>query len=281
MRVHQWSKNLLVFIPMLLAHRFSIETILQSIAAFFAMSFLASSVYLLNDLLDLSSDRVHKTKKQRPLASGELTISKAVMLIPLLLILGLSFAIWKPALCRIVGCYLLITTLYSLAFKKVPVIDVLLLSMLYMGRLLAGSMATGIVVSEWLASFAVFFFLSLALVKRASELLEKYSAEFEQNLPGRGYSKRDIPFVTTYGISCAVVSVLVLAFYIYSMQVQVLYRHPQYLWLICLLLHYWLGRIWLITMRGEMHSDPVYFALKDPQSYVMAFMTAGIGMLAL
>jgi 4-hydroxybenzoate polyprenyltransferase/phosphoserine phosphatase len=278
LRVHQWSKNVLVFVPMLLAHRLSWSVFTQALLAFVAMCFTASSVYVLNDLLDLSSDRLNKEKKKRPFASGELSILHGLVFIPILLFMSVLCTFRFPMLGAVVGTYLIITTLYSFVLKRIAVVDVLVLALLYVGRIIAGSVVTGTPVSEWLASFAVFFFLSLALVKRASELL---SSEAKDKIPGRGYHPADLTFVGLYGVSSAVVSILILAFYIYSPRVQILYSHPEYLWLICLLLHYWLGRIWLLTFRGQMHSDPIYFAVKDKQSYLIGALAALIGVFAI
>ncbi len=267
MRPHQWAKNLLVLVPMLAAHSAGHgPALLQSLAALVAFSLCASTAYVINDLLDLPSDRQHPTKRRRPLASGRLSPEVGVALgAALLLGSVLVAAFLPPAFWGVLASYFGLTLAYSFRLKRIALIDVVTLAGLYSVRILAGSAATGIDLSFWLLMFSVFLFMSLALVKRYAEL--DASLRDDRNpAAGRGYRVEDLPVLMALGAASGYVCVLVLALYINSAGVVELYSRPGAIWFSCVLLLYWLSRVWLKTHRGEMHEDPVVFALKDKVS---------------
>ena len=274
LRPHQWAKNLILFLPLLTAHKlFEPALALDAALAFVAFSLCASGVYVLNDLFDLEADRHHQTKQLRPLAAGDLPLPWGLAAFPALLLAGAALAFrlrWEfPA---ILGGYFVLTTVYSYGLKKIPLVDVFCLAALYTVRLIAGHGATGVEYSVWLLVFSMFLFLSLALVKRFVEL----NSACQQNrldIKGRGYLANDLWLVATLGSSSGYLSALVLALYVNSSEVRVLYRHPVLLLLICPLLLYWVSRVWLLAHRGKMHDDPLVFALKDPVSYLVGFLT--------
>lgn len=280
MRPHQWTKNILVFLPMLTAHLFTLSTLLQSLLAFIAFSLVASSVYVLNDLLDLAADRAHPRKCRRPFAAGELPVSRGGPMAGMLLGAGLlaSLPLGMPFLSTM-AIYLTMTTAYSLALKQRAVADICVLALLYAVRILAGGSATGIPLSVWLLAFAIFFFLSLAAVKRQAELVDS-ARRGKLDLSGRGYSVDDLPVISMMAIGAGYVSVLVLALYINSDNVTEVYPSPVFLWGICFVLLYWIGRIVMIAHRGQMHDDPLIFAVRDNTSricltVILGFVIAG------
>ncbi len=264
-RVHQWLKNLLVFVPSLAAHRFD-SSLADAAIAFLAFSLCASAVYVLNDLLDLDSDRKHIRKRNRPFASGLIPVIHGAVLVPLLLAAAFGLALLLPTAFWVgLGAYFLITLSYSLSLKKQVVVDVLMLASLYTMRVIAGGAATGIVPSFWLLAFSMFLFLSLAVVKRYSELL----ITLQQNkteTPGRGYLVQDLPVLMSIGTTSGIVAVLVFALYVNNPDIANIYQHAQWLWLVPPLLLYWVSRLWMKTHRGEIDDDPVVFAVKDWQS---------------
>ncbi|MBC2668127.1 UbiA family prenyltransferase [Novosphingobium piscinae] len=278
LRPHQWLKNLLIFVPLLAAHRAGDARLAgQAIVAFVAFCAAASSVYLVNDLVDLSSDRRHHSKRRRPFAAGSLPVSAGILMAPVALIvsLGLGFVL-PPAFTAVLGFYLILTSIYSFWLKRQVLVDVMLLAGLYTLRIIAGAAATGVVPSFWLLAFSMFFFLSLAMVKRHQEL---HSASAETGmLAGRGYMRSDLPVLMALGSASGLMAVMVLALYINSPIVISGYREPIWLWLVPPLMLYWTGRLWMKTQRGEIHDDPVVFALRDRQSLVLAAMiAAGLG----
>jgi 4-hydroxybenzoate polyprenyltransferase/phosphoserine phosphatase len=282
LRVHQWAKNALLVVPLLAAHRFlDISAWLAVAIAFGSFCAVASATYLINDLLDLDSDRVHPQKRFRPLASGRLAIPSALGLTALLGSGGLvAGALWMPPVfvAYLVG-YVALTLGYSFELKRRAIVDVLALALLYTVRILAGGAATATVVSEWLLMFSLFLFLSLAFVKRVIELDERRD-DHNRRVAGRGYSPSDLETVRMLGIASGLVSVLVLALYITSPVVTRLYQAPQFLWLICPLLLYWIARIWMLAGRGELHHDPVVFALQDGRSFAVGVLAVAVMLLA-
>ena len=259
---------------MLGAHQiFSLSLWVDCVLAFIAFSLCASSVYTLNDLLDLPADRLHPRKRNRPFASGELSITHGLILIPLLL--GLAFAItvlWLPSTFWIVlFSYYLLTLSYSFWLKAVVLLDALLLAGLYTVRIIGGMAATHIGLSFWLLVFSIFLFFSLALVKRYSELLT-LKRRGQLTTHGRGYHVDDLAVLMGFGVASGFMAALVSALYINSDKVKILYHQPVFLWLVSPLLLYWISRIWLITHRGEMHDDPVVFAAKDKGSWGVAII---------
>lgn len=273
-RPHQWVKNLIVFVPLITAHRMTDPAILPAaIIAFAAFSLCASSVYLLNDIVDLDSDRQHPNKRFRPLASAALPLQYGFAAVPAIFVLAAGLALLLPwSFVAILGLYVLLTTGYSWFLRQVPLLDVFCLAALYTLRLIGGHEATGVAYSSWLLVFSMFIFLSLALVKRFVELRSADPGE-GAGLHGRGYAAGDLELVTALGSSSGFIAVLVLALYVNSREVLELYRHPLVLLLICPLLLYWVSRIWLLAHRGNMHDDPVVFALRDPVSYVIGGLT--------
>jgi 4-hydroxybenzoate polyprenyltransferase len=280
-RLHQWTKNVLLFAPLLLSHQLTGRSVAAAIAAFFCFCFMASANYLVNDMLDVENDRRHRSKRLRPFAAGDLSVSGGIALS---LALFLASAALLPELPRAfalwLGLYIVATLSYSLYLKRVAVVDVLVLSGLYTLRLLAGGAATGTVISQWLAGFSSFLFLSLAMVKRFSEienLREKGVAATE----GRGYLAADLEQIRSFGTASAYAAVVVFMLYIARPDVTELYRHATRLWLIVPLLIYWLNRVWLLASRGELDDDPVVFAMRDGMSLVVGAAVAGVALFAI
>ncbi|MBI3767361.1 MAG: UbiA family prenyltransferase [Deltaproteobacteria bacterium] len=270
MRIQHWVKNLLVFVPLAMAHQVqNPELVLSSVLAFLSFGLCASGIYLINDLLDLDADRRHPTKQNRPLASGALSLRLGMMMAPIALIASLAIAaLLPPAFVATLTLYVVVTLAYSLRLKYIAILDVVVLAGLYAIRVLAGSAATGVPPSPWLLAFSLFFFFSLALVKRFSEL-DTLRRDADGTKATRGYYASDREQVASLGSASGYIAVLVLALYINSEAVVALYRQPTVLWLICPLLLYWISRIWLLAHRGQIHEDPVVFALRDRVSYVV------------
>jgi 4-hydroxybenzoate polyprenyltransferase len=275
MRPHQWLKNTLVFVPPVMAHRALDSSTMGSAAiGFFAFSLCATSAYLLNDLLDLSSDRQHRTKRGRPFAAGELAIANGVGLIPLLLIGAFAMAwLLPPGFVAILALYFASTLAYSFRLKRAALIDVLVLAGLYTLRILGGGAATSTPVSFWLLAFSMFLFLSLGLVKRYAELTGLAEAGADRSA-GRGYQAVDMDSLAQFGIASGYMAVLVLALYINSDAVLTLYSNPEVIWLLCPLLLYLVSRIWLLARRGAVHEDPVVFLLEDRRSQLILLIGA-------
>lgn len=270
-RVHQWLKNALVFVPLLAVHRVADTHLdVQVVGAFFAFGLCASSVYILNDLMDLRADRVHPRKRLRPFASGELPITHGFVLIPLLLggSLAISLTLLPPIFLGALAVYYASTLAYTFVVKQLVVWDVVLLAGLYVMRILAGAAAVPVPPSFWLLAFSMFIFTSLALAKRFSEM-DTVQRLGKKESTGRGYQTADIPLLLAMGVAAGYIAVLVMALYINSPEVHALYRRPYALWAICPLLLLWISRIWLKTHRGQMHDDPVVFAAKDALSLVV------------
>lgn len=281
LRPHQWLKNTLIFIPLLAAHNVDSTGIGQALLAFCAFSIIASSVYLFNDLLDLSADRKHVRKRFRPLASGNLPIAHGTVLAMVLLVFGLGLsALLSTAFLNIIIIYFLITTAYSMYLKRIVVIDLVTLSALYTIRVIAGGVATGTSISIWLLAFSGFFFLSLAAVKRQAELLDNQSRG-KKLAVGRGYHTEDLALISQLSISAGYVSVLVMVLYAQSPDVAQLYHQPIALFGPCIVLMYWITRISMITHRGDMHDDPIVFAAKDKVSYGCLAVITGFAAVAI
>jgi 4-hydroxybenzoate polyprenyltransferase/phosphoserine phosphatase len=266
LRAHQWLKNLLVFIPAAASHRiFDLHIFYSSLIAFLAFSLCASSVYILNDLIDLQSDRRHPKKRHRPFASGLLPIRSGLIAAILLLTSAalLSLAL-RPQFLLVVGFYYLLTSAYSFFLKRQVIVDVMLLAALYTLRIIAGSAATAIAPSFWLLAFSMFIFLCLAMVKRYSDL--RMAQGGADAIGGRGYTPADLQVVLALGVSSGMVSAMILALYTQAQAVSMQYSAPEYLWFLPLLVLYWVARIWMKAQRGEVHHDPVVFAAQDWQS---------------
>jgi 4-hydroxybenzoate polyprenyltransferase len=282
-RVYQWVKNLLVFAPLVLAHdvnQFGLW--LKACAAFASFCLCASAGYAVNDLLDLDSDRVHPIKRNRPLAAAQISIRVVGLLALVLALAGVGVAaVFLPArFTALLVLYLAAAAAYSAYFKRLVLVDVFLLAGLYTLRILAGGAAVGVPISRWLAAFSMFFFLSLAFAKRFSELRVSNHGERGETF-GRGYLGVDASFLQSVGAASGYLAVLVMAFYVDSAEVRRLYGHPQWLWLVCPLLLYWISRLWLLAQRGEVREDPLVFALTDRASYLVALCLLGVIWLAL
>jgi 4-hydroxybenzoate polyprenyltransferase/phosphoserine phosphatase len=290
-RLHQWAKNVLIFVPLILAHAWSLPTVAGGLVAFLSFGLCASATYIINDLLDLEADRKHPRKRRRPFAAGDLSaiagVSAVVVMmvaafvlafvVPVVierlpgrhgLLLPLSFATWLLL-------YTVTTLTYSLYLKRTVLLDVFVLSGLYTVRILAGSAATTVPISEWLGGFSVFFFLSLAFVKRFSEL-EALRARGGLAPAGRGYHVGDLEQLRAFGTGSMFAAVLVTTLYISNPQTGVLYEHAKRLWLVVPILLLWLSQVWMLASRGEMHDDPVVWAITSKRSLMLGAVMAAV-----
>ncbi|MGB3413712.1 MAG: UbiA family prenyltransferase [Microbacteriaceae bacterium] len=276
LRAHQWVKNLLIFLPLFASHSYGqSNAIITSLLAFFAFSLIASAAYTINDLVDVWDDRHHRTKQFRPIAQGNLSIiqgwcSWVVLLagaIVITLFLPLSFAL-------VLFGYFALTLLYSFYLKQKPIADGLFLGVLYTLRILAGAAAIQVALSFWLLTFAIFFFMSLALLKRYSELLGLDELEGEMPLRGRGYRRSDLPLVQMIGVASGFAGAVILALFVQDPHTISEYRTPELLWVMVPLVIFWISRAWLKGHRGIMHDDPVVWAIKDYASWIMASLIA-------
>lgn len=288
-RLHQWAKNTLIFVPMLLAHAWSLTHVIEAAVAFLSFGMCASGTYILNDLLDLEADRRHPRKRRRPFAAGDLSAIQGTVVVVLLMLCAGALAVALPWIVRALPnnepllqpykylwwlvIYTVTTLTYSLYLKRVVLLDVFLLSGLYTVRILAGSAATGVAISAWLAGFSIFFFLSLAFVKRFSEL-ENLIARGGTVASGRGYKVGDLEQLRALGTGAAYASVVVLTLYINDFKTNFLYNHPVRLWLVVPVLLLWLSQVWMLAGRGEMHDDPVVWAITSRRSLLMGLLMA-------
>jgi 4-hydroxybenzoate polyprenyltransferase len=281
LRPHQWAKNALIIVPLLAAHRANErDAVIAGLAAFVAFSLCASSVYLLNDLLDLEADRAHARKSKRPFAAGDLSVLAGLLMAPCLLGAAILIAAFlPPKFWLVLATYYTLTCAYSFVLKGKVLIDALALAGLYTLRIIAGSAAVAVALSFWFLLFSVFLFLSLAFVKRFAEL-EALRRMQRLRAAGRGYHIEDLPLLQSLGTAAGYLSVLVLALYINSPDIQALYGRPKFIWMLCVLMLYWVSRVWMLAQRGQMHDDPVVFALKDRQSLAIGALAAAAVALA-
>jgi len=273
LRVHQWSKNVLMFVPLVLAHQ-TLEggKLGDLLLGFLAFSLCASSVYILNDLLDLGSDRQHPRKRTRPFASGRLPLWQGLAAFPALLLVSFALALYAgPAFAAVLGVYYVTTLAYSLVLKRHALVDVFTLASLYTLRIIAGAVVAQVVLSPWLLGFSIFLFLSLGVVKRVAELGVAQARRISI-LHGRGYGTDDLAIMQILGVAAGYASVVVLALYINAPEAHQLYPRAELLWLMAPLMLYWISHMWLVTHRGEMHDDPIVFAVKDRASQVIAIL---------
>lgn len=273
-RPHQWLKNLLIFVPLLTAHAWhDYSAVWHSLLAFVAFSLCASSVYLVNDLLDLPFDRAHPRKRHRPLASGDLQPLNGALASIVLVAAGLSVSVLvTPHFFWVTAGYLAITLAYSLQLKRYVLMDVIVLAGLYTVRVIAGVVAIASAQSFWLLAFSMFIFMSLALIKRCAEINILLKAS-RSEASGRDYRVSDLNYLQSMGTASGYLAVMVLALYVNSPEMAAQYSKPYFLWLLCPLVLYWVSRLWLKTGRDEMHDDPLVFAIKDRGSrYVIAGM---------
>jgi len=282
LRIYQWLKNLLVLVPLLTAHRFfDLDSIIDAGAAFLAFSLCASGVYLLNDLLDLTPDRMHPRKRKRPFAAGRLPLLHGLLVAPLITLAGFALALaCSPAFAGVLLCYYVMTLSYSLKLKRIVMIDVVLLAALYTVRIIGGAVAINSELSFWLLAFSMFVFLSLAMLKRYTELASALASGKEMAI-GRGYSVADLPLVQSLGAAAGYIGVLVFALYINSPESLALYGNPKLLWLLCPILLYWISRMWIVSHRGDMHDDPIVFAATDRVSQIVIGLCVLIVLIAI
>lgn len=279
LRPHQWAKNLLAFVGLLAAHRWADgEAWLAAARMFAALCLVASSVYVINDALDVQNDRLDPEKRLRPLAAGSVSLRAAFAMLPLLLTGALALA-WSLPVAgqQALAAYAGGALLYNLGLKRRLWLDQVLLSALYALRVVAGALAASVLPSPWLVSFSLFVFLSLAALKRYSELVR---TSFVQ-LPGRAYRKGDAPIVAGFGIAAALAAIVVLALYVNAPEVARMYARAQALWALGPVVLAWLARMWTIAHRGELNADPVLYALRDPGSWLAALALAACALLAM
>jgi len=279
LRVHQWAKNALVFVSLLTAQRFDAISLAQAAGALLAFSFAASAVYILNDLVDLDSDRKHPSKKRRPLAAGTVPILAAIPVAFAIVLAAFAVAmIISPAFAAVLCVYLALTTAYTFVLKRKMLVDVIVLASLYTLRVIGGAVAISVPVSEWLLVFSMFIFTSLALIKRYIELTARLDSELP-DATNRNYRKMDLDIVAALAAGSGFNAVTVFALYVSSDNVRHFYHHPQLLWLACPILMYWLSRSLLMAHRRLVEDDPIVFALRDWNSW-LAFGLIGAIMLA-
>ena len=296
LRLHQWAKNVLIFLPLLLAHAWAPGLVAGAALAFLSFGLSASATYIVNDLLDLEADRQHPRKRRRPFASGDLSALTGIVVVVIFLAASLTLAMIVPRVITALspqlfllfphrfllwlGIYLVTTLAYSLRLKRAVLVDVIVLSGLYTIRILAGSAATGIAVSTWLAGFSIFFFLSLAFVKRFAEL-ESLRERGGVSAGGRGYHVSDIEQLRSFGSASGYASVVVLTLYISNLDAAQLYRHTNRLWLLVPVLLLWISRLWLQASRGQLNEDPVVYAITDRRSLLLGVLVLVIVLSAL
>jgi 4-hydroxybenzoate polyprenyltransferase/phosphoserine phosphatase len=276
LRGHHWAKNLLLFLPLALSHNLAVEPVLRTLAGFALYGLCASGLYILNDLLDLHSDREHPWKKERPFAAGDISIPEGVLVSLILLssALGLGFLLDLQFGLVLLG-YAILTMLYSFFLKRIALIDVFVLSSFYSFRILAGALISGTPLSQWFLAFSMFFFLSLAMAKRYSELLNAGDLVRAGN-SGRGYHTGDRELLLALGVGASFSAVVIFSLYVHSPDVRLLYSSPEVLFLLCPIVLYWLSRTWLLAHRGELKEDPVTLAIRDPVSYGVAVVSAAV-----
>jgi 4-hydroxybenzoate polyprenyltransferase/phosphoserine phosphatase len=272
MRMHQWLKNALIFVPLLASHRFTqFDLMRDGVFAFFCFGLCASSVYILNDLLDLGDDRHHKSKCNRPFARGRLSIKAGLIFVPTLLVAAFGAALlllpWQFS--AVMAAYYGLTLAYSLQLKRLMAVDVIVLAMLYTTRIIAGVAAFNLTLTFWILAFSMFIFLSLAMVKRYAELRDARVREVTTMARGRGYYPGDLDMIASLGASSGYLAVMVLALYIQDAKTTALYVTPHVIWLACPLLLFWVTRVWMLTHRGQMNEDPVVFAIRDRTSQLI------------
>lgn len=275
LRPHQYAKNALIFLPMIAAHDLSLATVVASLMGFVAFCLIASSVYVLNDLMDLAADRAHPRKCMRPFASGAIPLSHGTPMLVGLLGGGIVIAaLTGPLFLAVMALYYTLTLAYSTALKRKVVVDICVLAALYTFRIMAGGAATGIPLSVWLLAFSMFLFFSLACVKRQAELVDMKARHLEE-ASGRGYRVEDLPIVTGMAMASGYISVLVMMLYINSPAVTALYPTPAALLGICCMLLFWVSRMIMVTHRGDMHDDPVVYAARDGTSRLCFLICIG------
>jgi 4-hydroxybenzoate polyprenyltransferase/phosphoglycolate phosphatase-like HAD superfamily hydrolase len=272
LRLHHWSKNALLLLPLLLAHHWEVAAWSKTIFGMLLFGFAASAIYVVNDLLDLPSDRKHPWKNRRPFAAGRISIARGAAMGMGLLVCAIGIGwFWLGYLfAAAVSGYCLLSIAYSLRFKRKALVDIFVLTSFYGIRIITGAVITRTPLSHWFLIFSMFFFFSLALAKRYSELMHADELVGSGN-SGRGYKAVDSTLISTMGVASAFAAILVFSLYTQSPEVTRLYPNPAPLLLICPLLLYWLARVWLRAGRGELNEDPVTLAMRDPMSFKVGF----------
>lgn len=283
LRAHQWAKNGLMLVPLFLGQLYTDPSaVMAALLGCLCLCVLASGTYLLNDIHDLEADRQHKTKRNRPIAAGDIGVAQAMAVAVLAILTGLAgaAALSLPFL-GLLTAYLVTTTSYSLYFKRVPVVDIFALSFLYGLRVYMGMVLVGAPFSNWLLSFSLLFFFSLSACKRHVEIVNAGARGAGAKILGRGYVPQDAPFTLAFGVSSGIVAVLILFLYLVNDAFPAgAYSSPQWLWLIGYCVFIWLARVWFLSHRGELDADPVAFALRDPMSLVLGAVVAAMFVLA-
>jgi 4-hydroxybenzoate polyprenyltransferase len=278
LRIHQWSKNALVFVPLMLGHAYgNINAVLSCLAGFVLLSVLASSTYIVNDLLDLDADRRHPTKRNRPLARGDIPAgaAMAVALVGIIGSLAAAYVLSKAFFVCLAG-YLITTLAYSLWLKRLLLVDVFVLAALFTSRIAMGIALAGVVASPWLLTFTMFFFLSLSLAKRHVEVVNAGQTGTEK-IPGRDYLASDLPLTVALGIGCNAVAMLVMFLYLTNDAMPAgFYRQPYWLWAAAFVVFLWSLRIWGLSHRGKLDADPVAFAIRDRTSIALGLVVAAV-----
>lgn len=281
LRVHQWVKNALVFIPLLMAHELHLAALGTALLAFLAFSLCASGVYIFNDLADLAADRAHPTKRTRALASGTIPLAAGLSVVPVLWLAAFAVAAFVSLpFVAVLFAYFALTTLYSFMLKRKMLVDAFTLASLYTIRVIGGAVAVGVVLSHWLLAFSMFMFIALALIKRYVEL----AMLADRNMPNpanRNYQIGDLDIIAALSAASGYNAVVVLALYINSDAVVPLYRHPEFLWFVCPIVLFWFSRALLLAHRRQMHDDPIVFALKDRVSLLAAGLVAALVLAAI
>ena len=276
MRPHQWAKNVLIFIPLVTAQHFSASAVLHALLAFVSFCLVASGVYLLNDISDVENDRHHTTKRRRPFASGRLRLAAGWMAWPFLTMaaFGLAAAALPWYFSMALLGYLVLTVTYTFWLKGRAVVDVVALGGLYTARIIAGAAAISVPLSFWLLTYSLFIFLSLALIKRVSELTKLRLTGAAGK--GRGYRASDLELLSSYGVASSIAACVIFAIYVNSPSTASLYAHPELLWASLPIMLSWLMRMWLLSHRGLMTEDPVLFAIRDRASLVAWVLLAAV-----
>ena len=275
-RPYQWVKNILIFIPMLMAHQLTVNNFILSIKAFIIFSLIASSIYVINDIADIKSDKKHPYKKYRPLAAGIINIDQCKILIFFLLLLsGLFLITTNVNFFLLIISYFVVSNVYTFFLKRFIFMDLLILATLYTSRIISGGLITDISISIWLLSFSIFFFISLASVKRQIELLN-FKKLNKKEISGRGYTLKDESVLNNISVLSGGISILVLIFYINSPQVLKLYSTPSIMWGICIIMFFWITRINIVAKKGKIKDDPIVYAINDKISYLCLFLILSI-----
>ncbi len=275
LRLHQWVKNFLIFVPLLSSHKVGeIDLVFNGLLAFLFFGLCASHVYLFNDCIDLQNDRTHKNKRFRPIPAGLISLPRALILSFILLATSFvgAFSLLPLWFGLSLVAYYFLTLAYSLFLKRIAILDIVTLAALYTMRIIAGTFAFGVLLTFWMLAFSMFIFLSLSLVKRYAELFEQRNQGKNEIAKGRGYYPSDLEMLSSLGASSGYLSIMVLALYIQDNTTVALYSHPKLIWFACPILLYWISRIWMLTHRGQMHEDPVVFAIKDRVSWIVGIL---------